>query len=101
MTVPSLTSPVITYVLGDENDPSTWVSADVQTLNVDQLAYERQAVKSGWKGMETMPFLWMTFLAWHALKRRGVLTCTMEEWPVLSVTADTTTTATPTQPAAG
>ena len=44
---------------------------EVQALNPDLLRYDRTAAKHGWPKIEAAPFLWLTFLAWSALRRTG------------------------------
>ena len=44
---------------------------EVQALNPDLLRYDRTAAKHGWPAATAAPFLWLTFLAWAALRRRG------------------------------
>ena len=43
----------------------------VQTQNADLVAYDVTAYKHKWPPMKDAPFLWLTFLAWHASRRLG------------------------------
>jgi len=43
----------------------------VQTHNADLVRWDRTAAKHGWPGFQAAPFLWVTFLAWSALRREG------------------------------
>jgi hypothetical protein len=45
----------------------------VQAMNPDLLMYDRTAVKHHWPDGSKAPFLWLTFLAWHASKRQGLI----------------------------
>lgn len=46
---------------------------DVQALNIDMLQYDRQRARMGWPTPGDAPFVWLTFLAWSACMREGVL----------------------------
>lgn len=47
---------------------------EVQALNPDLLLYEDTAATHRWRGGATeAPFRWLTFLAWAASKRTGVI----------------------------
>lgn len=62
-----LITPLITVTMADG---SSWT---VQTGNPDLVAWDLTASKHKWPGVKDAPFLWLTFLAWHASRRRGVL----------------------------
>jgi hypothetical protein len=62
-----LTIPRIEVTL---DDGSTFV---VQAMNPDLIRWDRMAVKHGWPGATSAPFLWMTFIAWSAAKRTGAI----------------------------
>lgn len=51
-------------------DGSQW---DVQSLNPDLLRWERTASKHKWPEFRTVPVWWMTFLAWSASQRDGLI----------------------------
>jgi hypothetical protein len=46
---------------------------EVQCLNADLLAWDRTASKHGWPSLRDAPIMWMTFIAWSALRRTGQL----------------------------
>jgi|SRR5262245_25442401 len=43
----------------------------VQATNPDYIRWDRTAAKHGWPTLRQAPFMWMTFLAWSALRRTG------------------------------
>jgi hypothetical protein len=43
----------------------------VQVRNTEYLRWDRTAAKHGWPRMQQAPFLWITFVAWAALRREG------------------------------
>lgn len=45
----------------------------VQAYNPDLLLYEETAAVHRWKGPGDAPFRWLTFLAWAASRRTGVI----------------------------
>lgn len=45
---------------------------DVQTDNRDLVRFDLIRERKGWPRSTEAPMLWMTVLAWHALKRSGV-----------------------------
>jgi hypothetical protein len=45
----------------------------VQVYNPDLLLYEETAATHRWKGPGDAPFRWLTFLAWAASRRTGVI----------------------------
>ena len=45
----------------------------VQALNPDLLLFEETAATHRWKGPGDAPFRWLTFLAWAASRRTGVI----------------------------
>lgn len=44
---------------------------DVQTDNRDLIAWDATRPRRQWPAGTDAPVLWMTYLAWHALKRTG------------------------------
>ena len=62
-----LFAPAITVTL---DDGTTWTIA---TGNPDLVAWDMTAAKHKWPGVKDAPFLWLTFLAWHASRRKGAL----------------------------
>jgi hypothetical protein len=45
----------------------------VRTGNPDLIAWDRLSAKHKWPSFRDAPFLWLTFLAWHASRRQGLL----------------------------
>lgn len=43
----------------------------VQVLNPDYLNWDRTAAKHNWASMQKIPFTWLTFVTWSALRRTG------------------------------
>jgi hypothetical protein len=68
---PGLTTPTL-YVVPGEGDPYT-----IQATNADLVAYDMTAYKHKWPPMTAAPFLWLSFLGWHASRRTGVIPQTM------------------------
>ena len=77
----------------------------VRTLNIDMLKWDRERAKHRWPKGDEAPFVWMTFLAWHALRREGLIPdCSLAEFEqrCQAVTSeDPDDAADPTSPAAG
>ena len=68
MPKPGLVAPLLRVVLDDGAEVT------VQALNVDMLTYERTARKRGWPAAAgSAPIEWITFLAWSALTREGLI----------------------------
>lgn len=63
--VPRLKSPHLQVVMADGS------TFDVQTLNPDLVRYDLTRAKHGWPDGTKAPFLWLTFIAWAALRREG------------------------------
>ena len=53
---------------------------DVQTDNRDALRFDLIRGRKGWPAMSDAPMLWMSCLAWHALKRSGVTSDDVEDY---------------------
>jgi hypothetical protein len=53
--------------------PGTGEAYEVQALNPDLLLFEDTAATHRWKGPGDAPFRWLTFLAWAASRRTGVI----------------------------
>ena len=64
-TGPHLLTPRLEVVMDDGR------TLEVQALNPDLLRFDRTAAKHGWPAATAAPFLWLTFLAWAALRRTG------------------------------
>jgi hypothetical protein len=68
MGTPKLNTPTIHVVMEDGSE------FDVQARNVDLVAWDRTRAKHGWPQPADAPFVWMNYLAWHALtKTQGIL----------------------------
>lgn len=61
----TLSTPLLNVTMDDGRDLT------VQALNIDLLAWDRTRVAKKWPTGQEAPFVWLTFLAWHALKRGG------------------------------
>jgi hypothetical protein len=46
---------------------------DVQALNVDLVAWDRDRAKHKWPSPQDAPFVWLNYLAWHVLTREGTV----------------------------
>jgi hypothetical protein len=57
----------------------------VQVLNPDLLQFEDTAATHRWKGPGEAPFRWVTFVAWAASRRTGVIDDAMT-WEVFRAT---------------
>lgn len=64
---PRLKSPRLEVTLDDGT------ALEVQTTNPDLIAYERTARKHKWAAPGDAPLTWLTFLAWHALRREHLI----------------------------
>jgi hypothetical protein len=75
---------------------------EIQTTNWDMLGYERTARKKGWPIPQEAQVEWMTFLAWHGLRREGLIPGDVDYDDFASATMSIdprVTTADPTPPA--
>jgi len=72
MTDTALATPRLEVVLDDGRTLVT------QALNPDLLRYDRTASKHGWPKPTDAPFLWLTFLAWAALRRTNEIPESMD-----------------------
>lgn len=52
----------------------------VQTDNRDAVQWDLVRGRKNWPAGTDAPMLWMTFLAWHALIRTGVITTKLEDF---------------------
>ena len=66
-TGPLLYTPRLEVVLDDGR------TLTVQALNPDLVRFDRTAAKHGWPNASSAPFLWLSFLAWAALRRTGAI----------------------------
>lgn len=51
---------------------------DIEPSNPDMVRFDMTATKHRWPNGQEAPFLWLTFLAWSAMKRAGLYTDTWE-----------------------
>jgi hypothetical protein len=65
--VPELSSPRVAVVMSDGS------THEVQTLNPDLLRYDMTRSKHGWAPAQQAPMLWLTFIAWAALRREQLI----------------------------
>jgi hypothetical protein len=56
------------YVIPAEGEPYV-----IQATTSDLVAYDITAYKHKWPPMQAAPFLWLSFLAWHASRRTGLI----------------------------
>lgn len=75
----SIRSPLVTVALDDGTEHT------VQTDNRDLLQYERTAARHKWPSPSAAPFGWLTFLAWHALRREGQTTLSLDDFEAHAV----------------
>jgi hypothetical protein len=64
---PRLSTPRIHVVLDDS------AVYDVQTHNPDLVAWDRERNQRKWPTAQDAPLMWLTYLAWRALKREGAV----------------------------
>jgi hypothetical protein len=63
---PRLSTPRLHVVMADGSEH------DVQALNVDLVAWDRDRAKHKWPLPADAPFVWLNYLAWHVLTREGI-----------------------------
>ena len=68
---------IICTVISDLLGPDP---VEVITDNRDRIAWELSRSRERWPKPEEAPTLWATFIAWHALKRTGRLTCDFDSF---------------------
>lgn len=71
---PSLKAPRLRVVLQDGTEH------EVQADNRDLLQWDRTRAKHRWPSGQEAPFVWLTFLAWHALRREGLTALSLTEF---------------------
>lgn len=94
---PRLTTPRLRVVMDDGGEH------EVQALNIDMLAFDRERAKRKWPTAQDAPFVWLTFLAWSAMRREGVvpdMSLSDFEAHALQVEAQDDDTVNPTKPEA-
>jgi hypothetical protein len=77
-----LSSPVVAVVL--EQGPEL-VELEVQTDNRDAIQWDVSRGKRDWPKSTEAPMLWLSFLAWHALRRTGATQLTLDEFLKVAV----------------
>ena len=60
---PRLTTPTLVVYMLDGSEH------EVQALNVDMVAWDRDRAKHNWPTPSDAPFIWLNYLAWHALTK--------------------------------
>jgi hypothetical protein len=58
-------------VLIERPDTADLLEVDVQTDNRDMIQWDATRPRRQWPMGSDAPVLWMTFLAWHAIRRTG------------------------------
>lgn len=74
-----LATPKITITLENPgtNDTTEYV---VQTDNRDLVAFDLTRNRKGWPIYSEAEFLWMSFIGWHALSKRGGVAVTLDDF---------------------
>lgn len=67
-------------VLVDESTGGDLTEYVVQTDNRDAVRFDVMRPRKSWPGSQEAPMLWMTILAWSAIKRSGATTATVEDY---------------------
>ena len=62
-----LDTPMVTVLMEDGRTHT------VRVRNPDYLRWDRTASKHGWPSMDKAPHTWLTFVAWSALRREGLI----------------------------
>ena len=63
MGAPRLRTPTLRVVMLDGSEH------EVQALNIDMVSWDRDRAKHSWPSPADAPFVWMNYLAWHALTK--------------------------------
>ena len=91
-----LTSPVIRVVPAEDADsPEPY---DIQATSADLVAYDITAYKHKWPPMQSAPFLWLSFLGWHASRRTGRIPTSLTYEAFRDSVQECTSAANPTEP---
>ena len=99
-----LSSPLVRVRRAVDDEP-----IEIQTANPDLIRWDETRVKHKWPKYDEVPFIWLTFIAWAAARRQGLVgpEVTWEEWKTttLEVVAidpdDDDETGSPTPPGPG
>jgi hypothetical protein len=76
---PKLSTPRLHVVMVDG------ATFDVQALNVDLVAWDRDRAKHKWPLPADAPFVWLNYLAWHVLTReQAIPSATLREFESLA-----------------
>lgn len=75
----TISSPRLQVLRGSLDAPEV---IEIQTLNPDLIAWDMTRAKHRWPEVKDAPFLWLTFISWHACRREGVIPSdlTYEQW---------------------
>jgi hypothetical protein len=71
---PKLFAPVVDVVMSDNTEHR------VQCCNADMLNWDRTRFARKWPPTEECSTLWVTFLAWSAMKRQGLTAVSFNEF---------------------
>jgi hypothetical protein len=74
-----ISSPHLQVLRGSLDAPEVM---DIQTLNPDLIAWDMTRAKHRWPEVKDAPFLWLTFISWHAARREGRIPAdlTYDQW---------------------
>lgn len=53
---------------------------DIVVVNPTLVAWDRSRVNFKWPKTADAPHLWMTFIAWHHMKAKGLIACEFKEF---------------------
>jgi len=67
-------------VLVDDSPTGELTEYTVQTDNRDAVRFDVMRPRKSWPGSQEAPMLWMTILAWSAIKRSGGTADTVEDY---------------------
>jgi hypothetical protein len=75
----TISSPHLRVLRGSLDAPEV---IEIQTLNPDLIAWDMTRAKHRWPEVKDAPFLWLSFISWHACRREGRIPreLTYQEW---------------------
>lgn len=73
----SITAPRVRVTVEQASELVEYV---VQTDNRDMVAWDMTRPRKQWPAGDTAPMLWLTFLAWSALRREGHTTAKIDDF---------------------
>lgn len=75
----TISSPHLRVLRGSLDAPEV---IEIQTLNPDLIAWDMTRAKHRWPEVKDAPFLWLTFISWHAARREGIIPrdLSYEDW---------------------